>query len=734
VLWETNPNPNLYYGGWGFPRSSEVSDYNADCFPWRSGNGRYLLFASIDLNGPARPDHEGNWDIYISEWDSVQGHWGEPRNISPNVNTPLDERRPSCNFDCDTLYFHRKGVVGLQDIFMSVRDGYQWSEPCSLLYPVNTESKEEYPAISPDGRRLYFTSDRDGGVGGKDIWVAERSGAMWDTVYNLGPPINTPNEETRPFESFDGQRLYFSNQHGEPRAEGSYGGPGDIYVAIWSGSGWGEVQLVAAPVNNDLVACSPVESFDGSEIWFGSEAWEGARGDEDIWVARRGNIWPPLPTEGYGNWVKTGELENALFVFDLEQTPDGVIYAATACADTVPTGRVFRTESGGETWTVCADLPDAMIVYSLLVDEESIYAGTYPNGDVFKSTNGGASWVNTTDLPGVTAVRGMVKLENGDILVGTSPHDLLHLNQIFRTTDGGATWTETAALRHINPCKFLFQSSAGTVFAGGWGYDSEIIIHRSLDNGVTWDSLTVIPQFEVDWTADGFYETRDSTLYIVGWIPGKGLGTDGGFVYKSTDDGGTWTACEKVIRGDRVHNCRTYAIVEDLSGTIYIGMQPAPDSVVYASSDGGASWFSTGGLDGAFECLCLLRASDGIIYAGTTPNGDVFAYMPVTRVDEESRDISRSNPLRQNYPNPFNPQTTITFTIPEGPPVQSTLLIYNVHGREVRRMIDGACEPGDHTVTWDGRDDAGEFVPSGVYFYTLKTGKTVQTRKMIVAK
>ncbi len=731
---ESNPDPSIYYGGWGFPRSSEVSDYNADCFPWRSGNGRYLLFASIDLNGPARPGHEGVWDIYISEWNSVRGHWGEPVNISPNVNTPLDERRPSCNFECDTLYFHRVGLNGRGDIFMSTRVGNEWTTPCSLGYPVNLASSEEHPAISPDGRRLYFTSDREDGAGGKDIWIAVRNGASWDSVYNIGPPINTPNEETRPFESFDGRRLYFSNQHGEPRAEGSYGGPGDIYVAHWTGSGWGEVQVVAAPVNNDLVACSPVESFDGSEIWFGSEAWEGARGDEDIWVAKRGELWPPLPAQGYGNWRKTGELEGALFVYDLEEAPGGVIYAATACADTAPMGRVFRTTDGGDSWSACADLPGAMIAYSLLIDGEEMYAGTYPNGDVFKSTDSGVSWNNTADIPGATSVRGMVKLRNGDILVGTSPHDLLQLNRIYRSRDGGSTWTETAALRHLNPCKFLVQSSAGTVFAGGWGYDSEIIIHRSDDNGITWDSLAVIPQFEVDWTADGFYETGDGTLYIVGWIPGKGSGSDGGFVYKSTDQGTNWSACDKVIRGDGIHNCRTYAIVEDMSGTLYIGMQPSPDSVVFASSDGGASWHSTGGLEGAFECLCLHRASDGTIYAGTTPNGDVFAYMPETGLNGKLPAMPRSVHMSQNYPNPFNPQTSITFSIPDGLPVQATLQIYDLRGKRVRKMIDGDIAAGIHTIAWDGRDDAGNLVPSGAYFYSLKTEKWEQTRKMILAK
>jgi hypothetical protein len=727
------PALRLYDRGWGYPRSSEVSDGNADCFPWLSGDGRYLLFASINLNGPPRPGHEGNWDLYISEWDSTEHHWDTPRNLSPIVNTGLDERRPSCTYSCDTLYFHRKGQSTNHDIFMSVRDSSGWSVPCSLAYPVNTDAHEEHPAISPDGRRLYFTSDRLEGLGGKDIWVAVRSGAGWDSVYNLGPPINTFNEETRPFESFDGQRFYFSNQHGAPRAEGSYGGPGDIYVSTWTGSEWGDVYLVTAPINNDLVACSPVESPDGSEIWFGSEAWEGARGDEDIWVAKRDEIWPPLPAQGYGLWEKTGELGNAIYVYDLAEGPGGVIYAATACAELEPTGKVFRTTNGGDDWEACGDLPGAMIVYSILFDGEEIYAGTYPNGDVFKSIDGGDSWINTADIPGATSVRAMERLANGDILVATSPHGLTHRNSIFRTPDGGLSWIEIGALRHINPCKFLYQTSGGSLFAGGWAYDSMIRIHRSEDNGASWDSLTIISEFEPDWSVDAFHEASDGTLYVSGWIPGKGPGTGGGFVYRS-GDGTSWTACEKIVRDDGYHNCRTYAIAEDPLGTIYVGIQPAPDFVVYATPDHGRSWCSTGGLDGTYECLCLLMASDGRLYAGTTPNGDVFAYTVPVGVDEDPPVVTRLPVLSRSRPNPFRRSTTVDFTVPGGGSVPTKLQIYDARGRRVRKLLDGVRRPGDYTAAWDGTDDAGRGVPSGIYFCRLDVNGVGRTRKMVLAR
>jgi photosystem II stability/assembly factor-like uncharacterized protein len=713
-----------YDGNWGFPRSVSVCSYDAECFPWKSANGRYLLFGSINLNGPPRPGHQGNWDIYISEYDSVNQRWGEPVNAGPNINTYTAERRPCCTADCDTLYFDRN-----DSIFVSTRDSSGWTVAEPLPYPVNLVAQTRHPAISADSRRLYFTSDRSGGHGGRDIWVAKWNGSSWDSVTNVGLPINTPNEETRPFESFDKQRLYFSNNHGAPRPGPSYGGASDIYVSTWTGSGWGPVTLVSAPVNSGLTACSPYESPDGSEIWFGSEAWEGGRGDEDIWVATKGNSCPPRETEGYGSWVKAGELLNAIYVYDLKEDAEGVIYAATACADSAPTGRVFKTNDGGLTWIPCGDLPGAMVVYSLVVQGDTIYAGTYPNGDVFKSVDRGDLWANTADIPGATAARSLVRLHNGHVLAGTSPYDVASRNRIFRTADGGLSWVEVAALTGINPCKFLYQISNGSIFAGGWGIDSEVMVYRSTDDGSTWDSIGVISGWEAEWTADGFYETGGGILYVTGWFPAESPGVDGGYVCRSEDGGDHWVRCEKIMRGDGVHSGRVYAAVEDTLDIVYVGMQPAPDSVVFASADAGTTWFSTGGLEGAFECLCLLRASDGTIYAGTTPNGDVFRYTCKAGVGRDDPAGPLDCRVFQNRPNPFGSESLIRFRLSQACHV--TIKVYDVLGRHVKTLVSDHLGPGCHFATFAGIDDYGNRLSSGVYIYRMEAGEFRSVKKAV---
>ena len=89
--------------------------------------------------------------------------------------------------------------------------------------------------------------------------------------------------------------------------------------------------------------------------------------------------------------------------------------------------------------------------------------------------------------------------------------------------------------------------------------------------------------------------------------------------------------------------------------------------------------------------------------------------------------------LQQNYPNPFNPTTTIEFALPQ--PEKVRILVYDVSGNLVRALVDGQQLPqGTHRQSWNGRNDRGEQVSSGMYFYRLQAGKFSQTRKMLLVK
>ncbi|RMF59074.1 MAG: T9SS C-terminal target domain-containing protein [Calditrichaeota bacterium] len=89
--------------------------------------------------------------------------------------------------------------------------------------------------------------------------------------------------------------------------------------------------------------------------------------------------------------------------------------------------------------------------------------------------------------------------------------------------------------------------------------------------------------------------------------------------------------------------------------------------------------------------------------------------------------------LMQNYPNPFNPGTTIAFYLPA--PSEVTLTVYDITGQKVRTLFQGQASPGEHQIYWDGKNEAGETVSSGVYVYQLNANQTFQAvRKMILMK
>ena len=96
--------------------------------------------------------------------------------------------------------------------------------------------------------------------------------------------------------------------------------------------------------------------------------------------------------------------------------------------------------------------------------------------------------------------------------------------------------------------------------------------------------------------------------------------------------------------------------------------------------------------------------------------------------EKQDQDIPKAFSLSQNFPNPFNPQTVIQYRLSECSKV--ILNVYNIHGRLVRKLVDDPRSHGIHSVTWDGKDDRGVSVSSGVYFYRMQAGEFLSTKRM----
>ncbi|HXF48338.1 MAG TPA: FlgD immunoglobulin-like domain containing protein [Verrucomicrobiae bacterium] len=101
-----------------------------------------------------------------------------------------------------------------------------------------------------------------------------------------------------------------------------------------------------------------------------------------------------------------------------------------------------------------------------------------------------------------------------------------------------------------------------------------------------------------------------------------------------------------------------------------------------------------------------------------------------TKEEKTTRPLAFS--LGQNYPNPFNPTTTISFSLPKAEKVK--LKIYNLLGQEVLTLVDGEKPAGTHQIVWNGRDENGTAVASGIYFYKLETASFKEVKRMIFLK
>jgi hypothetical protein len=107
----------------------------------------------------------------------------------------------------------------------------------------------------------------------------------------------------------------------------------------------------------------------------------------------------------------------------------------------------------------------------------------------------------------------------------------------------------------------------------------------------------------------------------------------------------------------------------------------------------------------------------------------------ITMAETSDADYHQLTPLKMNltnYPNPFNPETTIHFELPASQEVE--LAIYNIKGQIVRTLLNDHLTAGSHHIVWNGRDDRGNSLSSGIYFYSLKSAQKTKTNKMLLLK
>jgi outer membrane protein OmpA-like peptidoglycan-associated protein/Tfp pilus assembly protein PilF len=224
--------------------------------PSMSADGQALVYTTR-----VSPQNE---DIYISYFE--EGAW-QPGQPVEELNTPHNESSPSISADGQAMVFASNAHNNNFDLYYARRERSGWSRPERLPAPISTGAWESQPALSADGRELYFVSDRVGGFGQLDIWVSRRlDDGTWGAPQNLGPSINTPLNEQAPFIHPDGQTLYFMSK-GHP-GMGQY----DLFLSRRQPDGsWGAPQNLGYPINTPANEGALIVSLDGRTAFFDTD-------------------------------------------------------------------------------------------------------------------------------------------------------------------------------------------------------------------------------------------------------------------------------------------------------------------------------------------------------------------------------------------------------------------------------------------------------------------------------
>ena len=214
-------------------------------------------------------------DVYTSE--KKDGKWQIAKQLSKNVNTEDHDATAGLSPDGSKLYVYRNIGYDGGDLYETVLFGLDWEEPVRMNKNINSKYHESTVSLSFDGKRLFFVSNKDGGLGAEDIYYSDMDvNGEWGPSKNLGPEINTKYREEGVFMHPDGVTLYFSSQ-----GHGSMGGF-DIFKSTLENGKWTIPVNLGYPINGPDDDVFFVVSGSGNRAYFASSK-QGGYGEQDIY-------------------------------------------------------------------------------------------------------------------------------------------------------------------------------------------------------------------------------------------------------------------------------------------------------------------------------------------------------------------------------------------------------------------------------------------------------------------
>lgn len=312
-----------------------------------AADGSLLLFTSrrpvtekeIKKHKPSK-EH-----IYETKFDSKRKKWSKVSLLPETVNQPgRNNSAIALSNDGQRMLLYKDDEEGNGDIYESVLRGDSWSTPVKLSASVNSDAHESSASYSPDGRIIYFVSNRSGGRGGRDIWYCSRTDDdQWGVAINIGEPINTADDEEAVFIHPDGTTLYFSS-----KGHQSMGGY-DVFRSEFKKNGWSPPVNMGAPLNTPQDDVYFILLANGKTAYYTSGK-TGGQGATDIYQI----TFSPLKTEKEKE--KGPKLTLLTGIITDEETKE-VLEANIEITDNQKNEILFRIKSNSSTGKYLVSLP-----------------------------------------------------------------------------------------------------------------------------------------------------------------------------------------------------------------------------------------------------------------------------------------------------------------------------------------------------------------------------------------
>lgn len=424
-----------------------------------------------------------------------------------------------------------------------------------------------------------------------------------------------------------------------------------------------------------------------------------------------------------GSWHFFGLPDEEIESIAINPQNDSILYAGSSSDFSAGTfGSIFKSYNAGLTWDT---LVYGLSVSDIVIDHKNInvvYAALMPVSfsppGILKTTDGGANWFWSHTGITVSWELGVATLEinplyTDTIYAGTTgPLG----GRIYKSINEGLYWNDITnnappglrdgildiALNPLNP-DVIFST---TNFSGN--------LYKSWNGGINWI------QIMVPW--QGYNLVRSIIIDPINPdIMYAAVGSYG--LMKSLNFGFDWLS---ITNGLPINGVGNATMDPHYHHFLFI----ATDNGIYWTIDAGMNWFNIGLKNRIVYQLAM--SSDGQKLYAATDSGIYRNEFPFITHIEKPGELILGFHLSQNYPNPFNSETHIEYTLPKS--IWIKLNIYDLRGKLIKVLVNDNKQAGHHTARWNGKDDSGKTVASGVYIYHISSAEYTESRKLVYLK